>query len=224
MTALSRWDPARHPRGPHGRFARGPSKVTASERVTGNKILDDFKPKKFENDFRTTDYLVAHTPKLTAAQRGAVDRYTGDGFLELNKSLRAGTATDPDIPRLDSAMRPLPDDLLLTRHVDANAFGFRDQDVKGVEHLVGRVISDKAYSSTSLGSPVAGGIGGVTLRIIAPKGTPALMVAGVSKYPHEREVLLARGQRMVIAKITRNSRGGYDAHAVLLPHDGTDWP
>lgn len=120
-------------------------------------------------------------------------------------------------------MRPAPDDLIVTRHVGAEAFGIAGKDLAGVQNLAGKMISDAAYSSTSLGSPHAGGLGGVTLHIAVPKGTPIINAAALSSNPHEREILLGRGTQLAISQVKPNSRFGYDAYATVIgdaPHAG----
>lgn len=214
------WDSSLHPRDNHGRFAGGAGKkLTQADRDAGNAATADFRPARFANDTEATRYLRAHTPKLPAAQRGAIQRYTGDSFLDTNKRLRAGDATDPEIGRIDRAMTPLHEDLMLTRHVGPEAFGLRNADIAAVQNLAGKKITDKAYASTALGSAYGGGLGGITMHIIAPKGTPAVLAAGLSHNPHEREVLLSRNQPMAIAKVTKNNRGGYDMYLIALPKE-----
>jgi hypothetical protein len=211
------WDPAKHPRGAHGRFVDGLDSLTDSDRARGNKALDGFRPLKAGSDAFASAYLSRPQPRLSPAQKSAVDRYTGDGFLRTNRDLRGGNPGDPDVQRLDSAMRPLPDDLVVTRHVGPEAFGLTDRTLAGVGHLAGRKITDRAYQSAALGSPHAGGVGGITLHIAAPKGTPAIFGAALSRNPHEREILLGRGLEMAISRVARNQRGGWDMWAVVLP-------
>ena len=211
------WDPARHPRGTGGRFTHGLSSLTSTDRERGRNVMAGFHSTRPASDAEAARYLNRPQARLSAAQKGAVDRYTGDGFLRMNRELRAGNTSDPDVKRLDSAMRPLPDDLVVTRHVGAEAFGLTDRTLPGVQHLTGRKITDKAFVSAALGSPHAGGLGGVTMHIAAPKGTPAIFGAALSRNPHERELLLGRGMEMAIARVERNQRGGYDMWAVILP-------
>ena len=211
------WDPARHPRGPHGRFTHGLSSLTDTDREHGRAVMADFHSMRPASDTEAARYLNRPQAHLTAAQKGAVDRYTGDGFLRINRELRAGNTSDPDVKRLDSAMRPLPDDLVVTRHAGAEAFGLTDRTLPGVQRLAGRKITDKAFASAALGSPHAGGLGGVTMHIAAPKGTPAIFGAALSRNPHERELLLGRNTEMAIARVAANQRGGYDMWAVVLP-------
>lgn len=217
---MAPWDTSLHPRDAHGKFAGGgPRKLSKADRAAGNAAMDGFQAIRFANDTEATAYLRAHTPKLPAAQRDAVERYSGDSFLQTNKHLRAGDDSDPEIARIDKAMTPLHDDLMLTRHVGPEALGLQPGNLGDVENLVGKKITDKAYASTALGSPHGGGLGGITMHIIAPKGTPAVLAAGLSHNPHEREVLLGRGQRMAVAKVVKNDRYGYDMYLIALPKE-----
>ena len=74
--------------------------------------------------------------------------------------------------------------------------------------------------SAVLGSPHAGGLGGVTLHIAVPKGTPAINAAALSSNPHEREVILGRGTALAVSRVVPNSRYGYDAYAIVIPPSG----
>lgn len=196
----------------------GARAVTPAERARVNAMLDGFRPARIRSDRDATAYLTKNAPKLPAAQRDAVNRYTGDTFLDLNKKLRGGDDTDPEVARLDAAMRPLGEDLILTRHVQPEAFGLTNKTLNsGIEDMRGKVVTDGAYMSTALGSPYGFGIGGVTMRLVVPKGTPAVAASVLSRNPQEREVLLGRGLRVAIAKVERNDRGGWTATAVVLP-------
>lgn len=218
------WDPGLHPRDNRGRFGSGNGpggkrKTTAAEKAAGNATLADFHPHRFANNTEAAAYLRKNKPKLPAAQRNAVERYTGDTFLDTNKRLRAGNDTDPEIARIDKAMQPLTEDLMVTRHVQPEAFGLTAQNLDHIESLAGHTITDRAYSSTSIGTPYGGGLGGVTMHIVTPKGTPAVLTAGLSRNPGEREVLLSRNQPMAIAKVARNDRGGWDMWLIALPKE-----
>src|ERR1035441_6033655 len=81
-------------------------------------------------------------------------------------------------------------------------------------------IRARASSSAVLGSPHAGGLGGVTLHIAVPKGTPAINAAALSSNPHEREVILGRNTPLAVSRVVPNSRYGYDAYAVVIPPSG----
>lgn len=218
---MASWNEALHPRGAHGRFGHGSGskKLTHAERATGNATLDSFKPRKFANNTEATRYLNANKPKLHASQRDAVNRYSGDTFFDLNKQLRAGDTSHPDIARIDKAMQPLHEDLMVNRHVGLEAFGLNTGNADHLENLVGRKLVDRAYASTSIGTPYGGGLGGVTMHIVTPKGTPAVLAGSISNNPAEREVLLSRNQPLAIAKVTKNQRGGYDMYLIALPKE-----
>lgn len=210
------WNPAAHPRDSRGRFTRSGTKLlTDADRAAGRAAMAGFKPKRMDNP-QAMAYLKANKPKLKSEQVGAVDRYTGDGFFDLNKRLRAGETSDPEIGRLDAAMQPLPDDLLLTRHVQLDAFG-----KVPIDQLAGTKVRDAAYASTALGTPYGGGLGGVTMHIAAPAGTPAVLAAALSRNPTEREVLLDRDLEMAVSRVVPNQRGGYDMYLVVLPKTST---
>lgn len=194
------------------------SRVTDAERARGNAALDGFRPKKIASASDAGKYLRDSAGKLTSRQAGAVDSYTGDKFHQLNKSLRRGDASDPIVRDLDSAFRPSRDDLVLTRHVGPEAFGLRDGNIGDIQKLAGKKLADPAYQSTSLGTTYGGGLGGITMHILTPKGTPVISAAAHSRNPHENEVLLRRGQRLAVAKVERNPKTfGWDLYAVALP-------
>jgi ADP-ribosyltransferase exoenzyme len=212
------YDP-HQPRGDDGRWIKDPTAaqwaaidardLTGGERDRGNASLSRFNPVQLPSDTDAASYLRSTAPHLPAAQRDAVTRYTGDEFYRLNRALRSGDASDPEVRRLDAAMRPAPDDMILARHVDISP--------EQAWSMAGKKISDKAYASAVLGSPYAGGLGGLTLHIAVPKGTPVINAAALSSNPHEREVILGRGTSMAVARVVPNGRYGYDAYAVVIP-------
>lgn len=222
MTTVADFDPSLHPRDGHGKFsAKGHMDLlTEAEKALGNRTVDQLRPKKFGSDGEAAQYLQHNAPDLPAELEDAVNRYTGDTFFDLNRKLRSGDASDLEVGRLDAAMRPTPDDMILTRHVGPEAFGLSPSSLVSVEMLAGRKIVDPAYSSTALGRPYGGGLGGVTMHILTPKGTPAVFASAVSRNPHEREVLLARGLEFAVARVVRNDRYGYDMYVIALPKEG----
>lgn len=195
----------------HGRWTRaaaGVTDITEADRARGNASLDGFRPVRPASDADAAKYLRRTAPRLPAAQRDAVTRYTEDGFYKLNRALRAGDASDPEVRRLDAALRPSPDDMIVTRHIDYAG---------DARELAGKKLTDRAYASAALGSAYAGGLGGVTLHIAVPKGTPVINAAAVSSNGHEREVILGRGTSLAVSRVVPNAVYGYDAYAVALP-------
>lgn len=196
----------------HGKWTR----LSADDRAHGNAVLADFHPVKHSSDAEATEYLRQNKPRVSAESRDAVNRYTGDTFYKLNQALRAGDTSDPEVRRIDAAMRPSPADLIVTRHVNPDAFGLTDANFSQVTDLVGKKIRDEAYSSTALGSSHAGGLGGITMHIAVPKGTRMVNAAALSNNPHEREILLDRGLELAVSRVEKNDRYGYDLYGIVL--------
>lgn len=168
--------------------------------------------KSHANDFYGT---------LTPGEESALDSYTSNGFLHINKFLRKGPGNmDPDlieyhterIERLDKAFtRPgavLKENYTLHRGMDWEDFG---EKVSRGEIGVGSTWTDKGFTSTSVRHDRIE-TGNVTMRIKAPKGLPAIHIDGHSAHPSEREVLLRRGTSFRITKIEQR-----------LPGVSTDW-
>lgn len=163
-------------------------------------------------------------PTLTAGQKKVATSYTGSLYGSMNSKLRAGDydgTNDKNILAFDEALanpaNRLKEDTLLVRGTDRKSFaeqlgfdsgGMSEGDfIAAVQKNLGKQYTDKGFMSTSFQSHgsesgVAGfiGQGKVNLRILAPKGTPAMKVAEFSKYKHskENEVILDRGSKMVV--------------------------
>lgn len=149
--------------------------------------------------------------------------YTGGAYRLANDDLRgggdehvSGFVDNPDAPRsewtkngesaaqitanLDSQVAPLSDDMVLYRNFTTEGIPGGDAGL-----LVGKVISDKAFMSSSYDASRYGPKDtadprfiGRTLRIRAPKGTPVVWAQPVSAFPQEAEVILDRGTRLAI--------------------------
>jgi ADP-ribosyltransferase exoenzyme len=153
-------------------------------------------------------WLQANVARLAPEQEGAAREYSGRAYSDVNRYLRGrrleGT-TDPARVRelagqLDSAMTPLKQNLVLDRSVGRGAFrGLRG----GFADLEGKVISDKAFMSTSLGGPHDKFVvqGGLTMHIAVPAGTPSIVIGPMSEYAGEREILLGRGLRLAVTRV-----------------------
>lgn len=195
--------------------AQSAAESTSAERVSA--IMTDFRPVPLRGRQAQIRYFDDNTPKLTRAQTDALQRYSEQNFADFNAALRAGdTARNAQQLRdLDSAMRPLPDDLLLVRVVDTPAaFGLTSFDE--LPGLTGRSVIDRAPMSTSLDrqyQPLAQ----IRMTIAAPKGTPAALMRSVSSNPEEMEVLLGRDLELTITRVTPGRFGGYNVSAVVTP-------
>jgi hypothetical protein len=210
------WNPALHPRDRRGRFTKSRTvELTDEDKAAGNEIISNFRPKKFASDQEATDYLNSG-PALPEDQSNAVDRYTGDAFLEINRALRAGKDIDESttIDNLRAAMHPTEDDLILTRTVSLDAFGSVP-----IEDLAGKKVKDAGFSSVSLGLAYGGSLGNVQMKIAVPKGTPAVFAARYSRNPDEREIVLPDGLNFAVASVKKNDKFGYDMTLIVLPPD-----
>jgi ADP-ribosyltransferase exoenzyme len=184
-----------------------------------------FSAEEFDDDIDAREWLRDHQPSLTDAQKEALNWYTGSGSSVTNWRLRRGEGLPDDIAanvrQLDSAMAPLPADLVLTRMVGQGVFDDRDPTAFATDlsDLVGSLISDKGYLSTSLGGPSAGAESrGVLMHIAAPEGTPAIVAGNLSANPDEREILLARGTRLAVSRMERAKSGyGWEAWLTVVP-------
>ncbi len=70
-----------------------------------------------------------------------------------------------------------------------------------VDELVGKGISDKGFLSTSL-IPDGQFGGDLLLKIDAPTGTKGAFIGDLSVVPTEVEILLQKGQNMIIKEAT----------------------
>lgn len=213
------WNPALHPRDKRGRFTKSRTvKLTTAETARGRAVIAAFKPKAFTTDADAVAYL-KKGPDLPEEQAGAVDSYTGDAFLDINRKLRSGAGAEDDetVQQLRAAMRPTPDDLILTRTVNLDAFG-----TVRIEDLAGMKVKDAGFSSSSLGLAYGGDLGNVRMRIAVPKGTPAVFAPRYSRNPDEREIILPDGMEFAVASVTKNDRFGYDMTLIVLPKEGVE--
>lgn len=184
--------------------------------------LAGFDARKFDSTKDAADYLKTTLPDLDADQKSVLSWYTGDGFHQLNKKLRDGGDGGPEAVTLKSTMTGTPDDLVVTRRVEADAFGLTDATLSQLPDVVaGKVITDQAFMSTSLGkTPYGGSLGGVIMHLAVPKGTKAVAASAVSRNPHETELLLDSGQRIAVSRVERNKSFGWDLYGTILPAGG----
>jgi hypothetical protein len=135
---------------------------------------------------------------ITAAQRAAVEAYTGNGYGAINRHLRSGE--DPasgHIAHLDALIdaHRLEHRLIVYRGVDGNFIELLEDLAAGVE------ITDHAFLSTSKSADVAmryvdDDNGGLLLRISVPAGSKGVDLTPYSHLPDEEEFLLPRGSTM----------------------------
>lgn len=140
--------------------------------------------------------------KLTSNEKSAVSSYSGDDFLRINKQLRAGDASDPQIARIDAAIdkSPLEAGTVLYRGMTREAA----KQLFGGKIEAGSAVSDKSFLSTSKSKDVASqiGLGGVMLKIEVGPGQKGLDMKGLTRNDHEQEVILPRQSKLIVLGTT----------------------
>jgi hypothetical protein len=175
-------------------------------------ILSSFQPRTFESDDHASNYLrgisQSRRPKYGA---NAIDKLVRN-FAEINGKLRKGDSSGPDIKAIDAEMEPLPDNLILSRVVGPEAFGLTPENISQLEEYTGKLVADRGYSSTNIGTPLPHQAGQITMVIATPKGTRAAL-SGSGNKP-SREVFLDREQPLRITKVDSDGQGGFYVLAV----------
>lgn len=211
--------PEEHPRDSHGRF-RDKWGVSGAAKALIDRILNAFKPATFRSDDHAQSYLdsIAGKKKRSPRQAASLDYFTSDGWGDIQSSLRAGNDDGPQIADLDAMMEPLPHDVLLTRVVGADAFGLTPETIGQVEEWTGKLVSDKAFAPSNIGTPLQVEGPHVTISFVAPRGTRAVVPGG------SREVILDREQPFRIMKVEPDGHGGVYVYAVVQPKQGAGVP
>ena len=152
---------------------------------------------------------------LSAEETSALTAYTGDDcYQNINAVLRGAESqyngnNEQIVQQLSQALSKssVPKNVTLFRGASKIMLG-KYIDLPP-EQLIGKVISDKAFMSTSL---VGDGAfdADLTLVIETPEGSRGADIGNLSCYPNEAEVLLNKGQQMVIKNVldvgTRNMK------------------
>lgn len=157
--------------------------------------------KNFRNprgaQFDLLDLATWLDPKLTREERQALEQYSTSLFHDLNSGLRLGKTTEKSL-LIDEVFRKAPKlkaDLKVYRGLDQSAFPGKRLPV------IGDVIIDQAFMSTTISSEVAEGFArGVTLEMIAKKGSTPLSLVRVNPSA-ESELLFPRGTRLLIHEV-----------------------
>jgi hypothetical protein len=208
-----------HPRGPDGRWIRkGGIAKSIIARIMD--ALANFRPRMFQNQSQANQYLKNVASRKQSRFQG------GRGYGRLlsdlgptNEDLRDGVIDNPSTSRfvkmMDESATELPDDVILTRHVGVDAFGFTPQTATGtnsdtdpgIRGLSGKLIADRGYSTTTVGEPRgAPPQGSVRMVIAARKGTK-VMVPGSGE--NDPVVFLDRDQPLRVTKIEPDGSGGW---------------
>ncbi|GAA1770009.1 phage minor capsid protein [Nonomuraea bangladeshensis] len=158
----------------------------------------------------------------------AIRSYTGDSYTAMNRALRgpagAGSPhTRKLIADLDKAMtrQAVPEPVIVHRGVDSGwtkANGVDISSPEEMEGMVGRVLRDKAYMSTSVGRNAAFTYTAVSLAIRAPAGHNALNVDGLTTHPGERELILRRDTTYIVHSVYKVDKKWF-VEVEIVPDD-----
>jgi len=206
-----------HPRDSHGRF-RNTWRMAASVVDKLTAMLARFNPRTFPSDEAAGGYLagLANSRNKGRASSSRIGNFVR-GFSDVNAKLRKGDTSDPTVREMDAAMAPLPDDVILSRVVGPEAFGLTPETIGNLEEYTGKLVADKGYASTNLGTPMPHGAGQITMSIATPAGTRAVVPA--TGQP-SREVILDRDQPLRITKVDPDGQGGFYVYAVATEKGG----
>lgn len=206
-----------HPRDSRGRF-RSKWKMATGTVNRILKALADFSPRTFPSDMEAANYTHSHG-QLTKrnSNRDTMVRQFMRNFSRTQAELRAGKTT-PEAAKVKAAMEPSPDDLILSRVVGPEAFGLTPETLPQIEEYTGKLVADRAFSFTNLGTPVAGPPGSITMVMATPKGTP-VMFPWTSSGSQSREVVMDTDMSVRITKVDPDGKGGFYVLGVVEPND-----
>lgn len=156
---------------------------------------------------------------LPAEQAAAVRDYTGAAYTEYNGALRGEKPMTPElqsqIAQIDKALagHPVPEDLIVSR---GSGFAHLTDDPTT---LIGQVIGDDGFLSTSLGSAAFSHKPAI-FHFFVPEGTPGMYVGKVSQLANaEKELLLGRGLEFEVQRVFLDDKGKWQIFATILKAD-----
>ncbi|MFJ8104570.1 ADP-ribosyltransferase [Streptomyces sp. NPDC096132] len=146
---------------------------------------------------------------LPPESREALRTYSGNEYDLINGHLRFGGGLDDSlrhtIDEMDRVMdtRPVPEDIMVVRGTGVDHVKVDGLPIDSPLDMLGGTFDDKAFTSTALGRTPPPPFDGkpVWMHLRVPKDTPALWIDHLSKYPGERELLLARGSEYKVTRV-----------------------
>ena len=221
-----------HPRGPDGRWIR---KAGVAKSIIGAVLdfLQNFRPRSFQNKQQSTQYLhnIAHRGGRPMGRVDHVRLRTDLGHA--NADLRDGVIDEPStktfVDMMDRHATELPDDVILTRVVGVESFGFTpetatgtDADNPGIRGLSGKLVADRGYSLTTIGGVQGQPPQGSVRMVVAAKKGTKVIVPGASQ--SDPTIFMDRGQPLRVTKVTPDGAGGWTMYVTAEPHKGKDVP
>lgn len=168
----------------------------------------------------------AYVKHLSPPSRDALQKYTIDGYRQINEDLRAGGLDGQARPRIDEAIAgapPVPQDISVWRGAGPDDLMVRTQPQARAD-FVGGTVKDGAFVSTTMSRTRAGLFATeydtvahpVVYHITVPKGERVLPLSDVSALRREQEVLLPRGRTYRVLGVSEGHYGAYELQIVHL--------
>jgi hypothetical protein len=151
-------------------------------------------------------YMAKTGEQWTPAQASALETYTYSSG-PMNNYLRgqssADASTKQSVIDAQAGMRPLTGYHLLMRGTEFDELPPGFQSAAGAAKMVGKIINEAAFVSTSVDSYGFGG--SLRLEIEAGPGTMGAFVEGISHFQHEKELVLAAGTKLRVISVTQEN-------------------
>lgn len=213
---MAGWEPQLHPRDSHGRF-RDKWGIPEAAKKLIQGILKHWNSPQFKSNDHAAAYAdqLAKKKKRTPEQQASIDYFmTEEGNADIQSTLRVGKDDLPQVRNIDEMMTPLPHDVILTRVLGPDAFGLPPERMGEVEEWTGKLLMDHGYAPTNLTTPQEVPGPHITMSILAPHGTPAVVPGD------GRAVILDREQPLRVTKVEPDGHGGLYVYAVVAPKQG----
>lgn len=167
----------------------------------------DFKNTKEMDDWGTAHFRGYKGSKLSEAEETSISLYMGKSYKIMNRKLRKeqplSSSMKKDVDNMDSAMNkttPLSQNIVTYRGTTNAAFGLKKSADITQSNVVGTIVTDKGFGSSSLNKEHAAGFGQNILRIHASKGKRGIYVDQVATAfaGTENEWIFPRGTKYKI--------------------------
>ncbi|WP_158644207.1 ADP-ribosyltransferase [Clostridium botulinum] len=178
---------------------------------------------------------------LSAKEKDAINGYFSRwDYKAINEYLRNGTLPSDDqdlhdekimkdrIETISEALgrEPIPENVTVYRWCGAPEFGYKADKMPNIEQFEKDFLNkdklEKGFLSTSLSSEGTNGFAprNIILRLQVPKGSKGAYISGITGNPREKEILLDKGSKYHINRISKSRIGTRDKYIVdasLLP-------
>lgn len=131
----------------------------------------------------------------TSKEYGAVEFYTGDGYIEINNDLRKmGRTSFSEVKDLDT--------LFSKTSLSEPIVAYRSMSERSLKRITeaGGTFTDAGFVSLSASADYDFQGTNITVEVRLPKGSKALPVAGMSVNSSENEILVNRGSSFKVVK------------------------